>query len=392
MLNRTRQHWLAVSTALIVVVAATVASAVLSTRAANAGTKSRAAASSSATPTASGASRRELQFGVDYSDTLPFASAAGLAASLDDAKSVGAQWVRVDFAWEDYQPFANFAPNFAKFDKVLAAANARGLKILATLGFPPTWARKAGCTKTAACPPASVTAFATFAHQAAARYAPLGLHDWEIWNEPNIAAWAPAPDPAAYATLLTSAASSIRQVDAHAFVLLGGLAAGDPGGGAPYISAYDFLTAVGQHGGLKAIDAVGYHPYPDGDAIATSKSFTSISNTPRNLAEALAEQGAANVPIWITETGYNIGALLSDPNNRAKIQAETETQSRVAAGLIPAVAANQHVATLFWYSDKDADVSHLYFGLRYSNGTPRPSLASLQKAIAAYRGQFSRSK
>ena len=392
MLNRSRQHWLAVSAALIVVVAATVTSAVLSTRAANAGTEARRGGMNSGPPTSSGTSKRELQFGIDYSDTLPFETPAQLGTSLDDAKTVGAQWIRIDLAWEDYQPFANFAPNFAKFDKVVSAANARGLKILATIGFPPTWARKAGCTKTAACPPASTTAFAHFAHQAAARYAPLGLHDWEIWNEPNVAAWAPAPDPAAYTALLTATASSIRQADTQAYLLLGGLAAGSPGAGAPYISGYDFLTAVGQHGGLKSVNAVGYHPYPDGDTIATSKSFQAISSTPRNLAEALAEQGAANLPIWITETGYDIVTILADPANHAKIQAEVQTQSRIAAGLIPVLDANQHVATMFWFADKDVEATHLYFGLRATDGTARPSLASLQKAITAYRGQFPQAK
>lgn len=333
-----------------------------------------------------------MQFGIDYSDTLPFETPSQLAASLDDATSLGAQWIRIDLGWEDYQPFATSAPDFGRLDKVVAAATARGLKLLVTVGYPPKWARQPGCASSAACPPASVTEFAQFAREVATRYAPKGLHGWEIWNEPNLAAWAPGPDPAAYTTLLTATANAIRRADPHADILLGGLAAAQPGPGDPYMPAYDFLTAVGKAGGLKSVDGIAYHPYPTNGTIMASAPFQAISSAPRNLVEALTEQGAGQLPIWITETGANVAEESQQHPDPAIVHTQTQTQTQVATGLIPALSTNGHVAAMFWFSDRDGPTFILHFGLRSTTGEKRPSFTALQRAIAGYKKQYPNAK
>ncbi|MFD0632271.1 cellulase family glycosylhydrolase [Catenulispora yoronensis] len=135
---------------------------------------------------------KDMKWGLDYSDTLTFDKPDELATALDDAKRLGMDYIRVDFGWEDYQSFANFPPDFGKFDNVVAAANARNLKVLATIDFPPPWARRDTCKDTSACPPADNALFAKFVKQAVARYSARGVHYWEVWNEPNIVAWAPS--------------------------------------------------------------------------------------------------------------------------------------------------------------------------------------------------------
>ena len=108
-------------------------------------------------------------------------------------------------------------------------------------------------------PPADPAAFARFAAQAARRYAPLGVHHWEIWNEPNLAAfWMPRADPAAYARLLVDAAAAIRAADPRAVVILGGLAPGADDGGNR--SPLGFLRDVYAAGAKCAFDAVGFIP------------------------------------------------------------------------------------------------------------------------------------
>ena len=72
------------------------------------------------------------------------------------------------------------------------------------------------------CAPADPGPFAQFAGAAAARYAPLGVHDWEIWNEPNGAFWLPAPNPAAYVAWLR-VMPAIKAADPEATVISGGL-------------------------------------------------------------------------------------------------------------------------------------------------------------------------
>ena len=62
-------------------------------------------------------------------------------------------------------------------------------------------------------------------------YAPMGVHDWEIWNEQNRASfWLPKADPPTYTRMLKLAYPAIKQVDPHATVISGGLSpAGDNG-------------------------------------------------------------------------------------------------------------------------------------------------------------------
>lgn len=320
-----------------------------------------------------------MKWGLDYSDTLTFDTSKQLATALDDAKRLGMDYIRVDFGWEDYQSFANFAPDFSKFDTVVAAANARGLKVLATIDFPPPWARRAACKDTSACPPADNAVFAKFVKQAVTRFSARGVHTWEVWNEPNITAWAPLPDPADYAKLLVAASAAIRSADPHAYVLMGGLAADHPLPGAPFIAPYDFITAVAKAGGMKAVDAVAYHPYPDGDP-GQARTFLAISKSPASIITALNQAGVPDMPIWITETGANIPALIWGPPSQVGPQEALQVQQAKREAEV--LASYPNVATFFWFSYQDVPSARLVFGLRRGDGSYRPSFDALQQIIA----------
>ncbi|GAA1961535.1 cellulase family glycosylhydrolase [Catenulispora subtropica] len=331
------------------------------------------------TSAAKNAQLADMKWGLDYSDTLAYDTPDQVKTALDDAKRLGMDYIRVDFGWEDHQNFANFPPDFSKFDKVVAGANAHGLKILATIDFPPPWARRDACKDTAACPPADNALFAKFVKQAVARYSARGVHYWEVWNEPNIVAWAPLPDPADYTKLLVTVSAAIRSADPHAYILMGGLAADHPSPGAPFIAPYDFITAVANAGGLKAVDAIGYHPYPDGDP-ATSKTFLAISKSPKSIIAALNQAGAPNMPIWITETGANIPALIWGPPEQVKPQETAQVQQ--AKREVEVLSSYPNVVSFFWFSYQDDPPAHLVFGLRRGDGTYRPSFDALKQIIA----------
>src|SRR5438874_990470 len=141
----------------------------------------------------------------------------------------------------------------------VAAATARGIRVLGVLEFTPSWARPANCTSDEKCAPANADDFARFAAAAATRYAPRGVHDWEIWNEPNRDSfWQPKADPARYTSLLKASYTSINAVDPSATVVTGGL--GYPTS-VSNLSAYAFLRGIYQNGGEAYFDAVGVHPY-----------------------------------------------------------------------------------------------------------------------------------
>jgi hypothetical protein len=339
-----------------------------------------ATGSTSATSAANTTQLAAMKWGLDYSDTLTQDTPHQLATALDDAKRLGMDYIRVDFGWQDYQSSANDTPDFSQFDNVVAAANVHGLKVLATIGFPPPWARRDSCKQTSACPPANNAQLANFVKHAVARYSARGVHYWEVWNEPNIDAWAPLPNAADYAKLLVTVSAAIRAADPHAFILMGGLAADHPSPGAPYIPPYDFITTVAKAGGLSAVDGIAYHPYPAGDP-ATSNTFLAISKSPTSIITALNQAGVPNMPIWITETGANIPALIWGPPSQVKPQEAQQVQQ--VKREVDVLSSYPNVVSYFWFSYQDDPSDYLFFGLRRGDGTYRPAFDTMKQIIAA---------
>ena len=251
-----------------------------------------------------------LHTGIAYGDELTFMKQPALNAALSDAKAVGAHWVRADLSWADVQRFSPKGYDWSGFDRIVATANAHGLSVLPVLAYTPAWARPAGCDSQS-CRPASVAAFARFASAAVDRYAPRGVHTWEIWNEPNSTGfWQPAPSPSQYTTLLRATTQAIRGLDNEAFIISGGLAAVSTRNGD--IAQIDFLRRVSALGGNKLVNAIGYHPYtyPLLPSLVTSfhTPWDRIDRAPVSLHSVLVRYGTPDLPFWLTEYGAPTGA------------------------------------------------------------------------------------
>jgi hypothetical protein len=346
-------------------------------------TAAHAGASAKSSLSPANAGPHKLNFGIAYGSVLLDESDAALAKSLNDAVAVGAKWVRTDLPWDLVQPSGPNQYNWQGVDRVVAAANARGLKLLPILDAPPYWARKSVCKTQVNCPPASVSTYAHFAAAAAARYAPRGVHAWEIWNEPNIGVWLPKPDPAAYERLLAATSAALRKADREAFVVLGGLAAVQTLPSAKFVSAFDFLTAVAKLGGTRYVNAVGFHPYSLPTLPSVAGYFQAISGARDNLVSVLQKYGTPKVSIWLTETGAQVSEKVAGQAPNPKSPAALQLQAAYATDLVQTVAANGHVGADFWYSDQDFPRSNLYFGLRAADGSPRPAFNALKTAIAS---------
>lgn len=104
---------------------------------------------------------------------------------MDVAKAASLSWVRIDFNWLDVET-SKGVYDWSRMDAVVAAATARGLSVLAVIGYTPKWAstgdaRGDGSTNDVPSP-GLYEAFVTAAVQ---RYKSKVTH-WEIWNEPNL--------------------------------------------------------------------------------------------------------------------------------------------------------------------------------------------------------------
>ena len=326
---------------------------------------------------------RTTRIGIAYGDSLTWMTRAGVGAALDDAVALHARWVRADLSWADVQPDGPDQHRWAPFDRVVRSARARGLRVLPLLGYSPAWARDPGCGSFA-CPPRNAAAFARFARLAVRRYAPLGVHTWEIWNEPNLPTFWPHPDPDRYAALLRVTADAVRQADPHARVLLGGLAAADSTTDGA-IDPRTFLGQVCAAGACRGLSGVAYHPYTfphlASDVTAPGTAWNRIAETHWSLRGVLDRYGFPRMKIWATEFGAPTGGPgTSDHVTEAR-------QAEIAADAVVTAARSPDVTALFWYTDRD-DLAYLsnvaYFGLRRSDGSKKPAWSSFAAAAGRY--------
>ncbi len=100
--------------------------------------------------------------------------------------------------------------------------------------------------------PQSVAAFSRWAAAAAAHFKRSNII-WEIWNEPNITFWKPAPDVKKYISLATAVCKAVRAVDPGSVII----------GPATSQIPYPFIETFLASGILDYIDALSVHPYRD---------------------------------------------------------------------------------------------------------------------------------
>lgn len=321
-------------------------------------------------------------FGLNYADELPAQSTSAIRQSLGDAVAVGANWIRTDLAWYRVQTGPG-SWDWSSFDRTVAYAKSRGLKVLAVLGQAPVWARDPGCAAQLWCPPARDADFAAFAARAAKRYPVDLVPAWEVWNEENTTAfWAGGADPAAYGALLKATAAAVRAAQPAARIVFGGLAVSGSGKG---LSPHDFLLATARAGVLPDTDVIAYHPYSFPKPPSAAGVFAAISTGPNSLTAVLDRYGAGSTPIWLTETGAPVDAAADPYTAKSVVEHAEQAQAAYVADVVNIATHNTHVKALFWFSDIDLPAQNLYFGLRRADGSHRPSFAALTEAIASYK-------
>lgn len=235
-------------------------------------------------------------------------ASSDLDRQLDDYLVLHSHWIRSDFAWDVIEPQQGTF-NWSGFDELVSAARARRLNLIATVGYTPVWAN--GGSTDHRYEPTSADQFGQFAGQVAGRYAPEGVHTYEIWNEPNIGFWQPAPNPAAYTAVLKAAYLAIHAADPHAVVLTGGTSpAGD---GSSTLSPQTWLNDLYADGAKPYFDAVAHHPYVDSTAtpgdLGNAWYLMYDAYAPSNLRGIMSANGDAAKRIWATEVGCNRVAL-----------------------------------------------------------------------------------
>ncbi|MDE1924556.1 MAG: beta-xylosidase [Patescibacteria group bacterium] len=331
-------------------------------------------------------------FGISVGDDFSGLSEAQLGARLDAIVALGITWLRFDADWSYIQREQGGAYNWRVIDRIVVAAHTRGLQVLPILDFSPWWAHDPECGSSR-CQPSDPMQFAAFAGAAAVHFAPQGVHDWEIWNEPNIVRfWQPAPDPAAYARLLEDASAAIKKADPSAQVISGGLASAETSDG--NIAPVDFLQALYTDGAGPSFDAVGFHPYsfPALPSYpAQWNAWQEMAATNPSLRSVMVAHGDSAKKIWITEFGAptggpGAGADVGDYNLADNPDHVSEAlQALILTDAVTQVRELSFAGPLFWYTyidlGTDPGTTENFYGLLRYDGSKKPAFDALMQAL-----------
>ena len=240
--------------------------------------------------------------GISVEEDLGERSAEHRLRELDELVELGVGWVRHDVQWDVVEPTRG-AFDWSAADAVIDGARERNLHVLALLSYTPPWANGGHDDHRYA--PRDPEEFGAFAGAVARRYRRLGVHAYEIWNEPNIGYWQPAPDPAAYVAVLQAASRAIREVDPGAVIVTGGTSPAGDGPGT--ISPHAWLRALYEDGAKPWFDAIGHHPYVDSDVGPDSSDpgnpWFQMAGSEPSLRSIQSEYGDEDKRIWATEVG-----------------------------------------------------------------------------------------
>lgn len=319
--------------------------------------------------------------GIADSD-LYFKSQAEIDASLDRMAALGVRNVRVLIPWYDVEPDEGVY-KWDNIDRVVAAADKRGMGVLATVTHSPYWAVRPGDTPVTS-PPADPAVFGDFAGLVAQRFAGK-IAAYEVWNEPNGAiAFTPTPDAARYTELLKDAYAKIKAADPSVTVI-GGILGAVPTRPGESIDSPTFLQQMYDAGAHGYFDAIAFHPYQFTTPYSQGLDLTGSPLNEVNAMRALmVAKGDGGKLIWATEYGLATIAPIT-PADQAVTE---EHQAAYIKDFIAAWSAQSFAGPMFIYTmqDKPQYTGSLEdsFGLYRADGTPKPAAQVVADFIAAH--------
>jgi MYXO-CTERM domain-containing protein len=305
----------------------------------------------------------------------------------DATKGAALGIVRIDANWVDAEKTqGNF--DFTLFDQVANAAQARGLAVLAVLGYGPAWASRGdtlGDGSNNDVPnPGTYAAFVT----AAVNHLKDRVEYFELWNEPNLTQFFEGTPQDYLANVLAPGSGALHAACASCKVVAPALATV----GTNYATWLDAVLA----GAMDKIDIVSGHDYAhfpqDSPGVGgTSDSFFNKLEShrivkigtvvayegPLSFKEVMNAHGATQ-PFWITESG--IEATYGDNTAEA---AQTLYYRRVLESML---TRPWWQATIFYEGFDVPPPAQFHFGVCVDDSATslgydeKPVMALLRKA------------
>ena len=308
-------------------------------------------------------------------------------------------WQKSLFQWRSIEGEGKGEFDWRDADRVVAASNAAGVKIIARIDFQPGWARRDGASNG---PPDEYRHYADFIRAFVERYksgSPRGtVHAVEIWNEPNIdrewgGATIDAAQAADYVRLLELAYKAAKSADPAVTVVSAGLSptCTDDETARPddvYLQwMYDagaaaYFDVLGAHG-------AGYDKPPSAspDESAARHNGCRVFTFRRveDLRAVMERNGDTAKPVWLLEFGWT-----TDRQNPAyswfAVSPETQGEYLVAAFQWAREHWSPWIGLMTVWNLPDPnwgrDREEVWWAIANPDGSARPALTQL---IAARR-------
>ncbi len=283
------------------------------------------------------------------------------------AHDLGARYARMQAPWEDIEIHArgdfedrrNLATlgaisAWAKYDRIVAAANAAGVELILRLERPPDWSRQRSLASpefqaglkldgNSTGPPDDFADYAHFVQALVERYDGDGVDDapahqrvrfFQLWNEPNLMGewnWQ-TPSPEDFVALLRAGAAAARAANPQAVILFPGLAPTDGLDWRAPMTELEYLDRVYKAGGADSFDIMAAQSYGLGQSPSEHRyvflrgrsnwSWNQPIDTRSDvsrvvlLREVMERNGDAGTPVWVTEFGWNSAPEHIPPERR----------------------------------------------------------------------------
>jgi hypothetical protein len=276
------------------------------------------------------------------------------------ARDAGVKWSREDFSWGRIEPRRGQF-NWSYYDNLLACARRNGISVYAIVGYWTAWTKPYTSE--------GVEDYVRFLRVLVGHYRNQ-IHQWEIWNEPNIFFWDGPKD--LYAELLTKSYAAIKETDPGAQVL--GLSTA--GIDTKFIARMLELKAP--------FDILTIHPY------RTRLNDRVFIEDLKAVSEQVKRPDGSHPPVWLTEMGW----ATHQPHNTVH-QDFAPTTLRAQAQLIArsylcAIVSGVEPRT-FWYDFRNDGDDPIYFeaqmGVVYNDFRPKPAYVAYATLTQALKGK-----
>jgi hypothetical protein len=322
----------------------------------------------------------------------------------------GFHWIRQEFPWEDIEIHGkgDFVDRrndldgdgqvdpvdaWAKYDNIVALAEAYDLVVIARLSNPPAWTRALTDTVGTFTPPDDLDDWGDYVHAVVSRYRGR-IWTYQLWNEPNVyPEWGEQPvDPQGYTELLCEGYRRAREADPEAVIISGALAPTvslHPGPGpALGMNEFVFLQRMYDAGAAPCFDVLSVNDYMlwSGPTDRRMRPLNINVSRPMYIRDIMVANGDGDKSIWIGE--MNANAVPNDPDIAdlgAYGQVTLEEQARYAPLAYQRIREEWPWVGVvnFWFfkrpDERERNQAMYYFRMVEPDFTPMPVYGAMKE-------------